>query len=329
MGESTAISWTDHTFNPWWGCTRVSPGCQHCYAEAFAKRTGNDVWGTSPRRFFGDKHWAEPLKWDRQAEADGRPHLVFCASMADVFEDRSELVEHRARLWDLIDRTPYLIWQLLTKRPENVLKLTPEGWHGAGFADRPERLWPPNVWIGTTVEDQQRADDRIPELLKVPAAVRFLSCEPLLGPVDVAAATIPGRNDWFNGTCGVRGYISAAGLTGADRHPDRCVCQNETTPHKHRAEPPHSCGRCLECSAYTPARPLAGIGWVIAGGESGPRHRPFDLDQARALRDQCAAAGVPFLFKQVGGFTPTAGGDLLDGEQLKAFPSEARRGARR
>ena len=107
MGETTAIGWTDHTFNPWWGCERVSPGCQHCYAERFAKRTGNDVWGrTAPRRFFGPKHWAEPERWNAAALRDGLPAFVFCASMADVFEDRRDLDGERARLFELIERTP-------------------------------------------------------------------------------------------------------------------------------------------------------------------------------------------------------------------------------
>lgn len=175
MGETTTISWTDHTFNPWWGCARVSPGCQHCYAESFAKRTGNAVWGKdSDRRRFGDNHWNEPLKWNRAAQGSGRPALVFCASMADVFEDRPDHEEDRIRLWDLIGRTPWLEWQLLTKRPENISRMAPD----LGY-------WPANVWLGCTVEDQQRADERIPHLLAVPASVRFLSMEPLLGPVDL------------------------------------------------------------------------------------------------------------------------------------------------
>lgn len=177
MGETTAISWTDHTFNPWWGCERVSPGCQNCYAEAFAKRTGHDVWGKNAgRRFFGDAHWAEPRKWNDAARERRWPALVFCSSMADVFEARPELDAPRARLFDLIEDTPHLRWQLLTKRPENVLSLVPARW----IYELPR-----NVWVGTTVEDQQRADERIPELIRIPADVRFLSCEPLLGPVDL------------------------------------------------------------------------------------------------------------------------------------------------
>jgi protein gp37 len=286
VGEATAISWTDHTFNPWWGCTRVSPGCQHCYAEAFAKRTGHDVWGTGDRRFFGDAHWAEPRKWDRQAEAEGRPHLVFCASMADVFEDRPELVEPRGQLFELIERTPHLIWQLLTKRPENVMPLAPEEWVMAGCE------FPPNVWIGTTVEDQQRADERISHLLEVPAPVRFLSCEPLLGPVVLPSRTLL---------------------------PDHHLCR----PNRMSGQVSPKSRSAMATMIREVGHRLGwrGIDWVICGGESGAGHRPLELDHARSLRDQCRATGVPFFFKQVGGQYPTSGGDLLDGERLHAMPA--------
>ena len=176
MGADSKIEWTHHTFNPWWGCQRVSPGCENCYAEAFAKRTGHGVWGpTADRRFFGDKHWAEPLKWNREAAAAGDRRRVFCASMADVFEDRRDLDDQRARLWKLISATPALDWLLLTKRPQNVDRLLP--------APRPG-----NVWLGVTAEDQKRADERIPELLRATwAAVRFVSYEPAIEVVDFSA----------------------------------------------------------------------------------------------------------------------------------------------
>jgi protein gp37 len=180
MGEASKIEWTDHTFNPWWGCARVSPGCQHCYAESFAKRYGHDVWGKNgARRFFGDKHWSEPVKWNAKAEAEGVRRRVFCASMADVFEDHPALPDQRDRLWDLIGRTPWLDWLLLTKRPENVAAMVPGG-----------HDWPANVWPGTTVEDQERASLRVPVFLGATwgATVRFLSCEPLLGPLDLTAS---------------------------------------------------------------------------------------------------------------------------------------------
>lgn len=180
MADKTGIEWTDHTFNPWWGCQKVSPGCSNCYAETLSKRFGKNIWGpphATDRRLFGDKHWHEPVKWNARAKREGRRARVFCASMADVFEDHPQVGAARRRLFDLIEQTQALDWQLLTKRPENVRAMVPELWNLTG--------WPRNVWLGTSVEDQQRADERIPALLDTPAAVRFLSCEPLLGPVDL------------------------------------------------------------------------------------------------------------------------------------------------
>lgn len=266
MGESTAIAWTDHTFNPWWGCTRVSPGCEHCYAEAFAKRTGKAEWGkNAERRFFGDKHWAEPKKWNAKAAREGVRRRVFCASMADVFEDRDDLNDARDVLFDLIMfETPWLDWQLLTKRPENVLRMVPPRWLDAEAYYGTDG-WPDNCWIGTTVEDQERAHLRIPHLLAIPAPVRFLSCEPLIGEVRLAR--------WLWNV-------------------------------EQGAQP----------------TPSNAIQWVIVGGESGPKYRPLDLRHARILQRECDHAGVPFFFKQVGGRTPTTGGDTLDGQTYKAFP---------
>ncbi len=176
MGRHSAIEWTDHTFNPWWGCVKVSPACAHCYAEAWAKRVGLDLWKeNSPRRFFSDRHWNEPLAWDRAASRERVRRRVFCASMADVFEVRDDLISWRKKLWDLIENTPHLDWLLLTKRPENAQSAVPWG-----------PRWPTNVWLGTTVENQEWARRRIPHLAKAPAAVRFLSCEPLLGPLDLS-----------------------------------------------------------------------------------------------------------------------------------------------
>ncbi|MEA2993080.1 MAG: hypothetical protein QOD40_2000, partial [Alphaproteobacteria bacterium] len=223
MGKNSAIEWTDHTFNPWWGCTKVSQACKFCYAEAWAKRTGAKVWGPkASRRFFGDAHWREPIRWDAEAAYSKSRPRVFCASMADVFEYRAELSPWREKLWDLIEQTPNLDWLLLTKRPQRI-RLMKRWAH-----------WPNNVWLGTTVEDQSSADVRIPELLENDATVRFLSCEPLVGPVDLEAAL------------------------------------------------------------------KAGVNWVIAGGESGGQSRPAHPSWFRRLRDQCAEAGVPFLFKQWG-----------------------------
>lgn len=192
MGKETGISWTHHTFNPWWGCVRVSAGCQACYAQAFDKRVGGANWGVNaPRRFFGEKYWQEPLKWNRAAEKEGQRKRVFCASMADVFEilpsghpDIKRMAEAREKLWDTIQQTPWLDWQLLTKRPENIAGMLPADW-GAGYE---------NVWLGTTIENQYAADKRIPILLQVPAAVRFLSIEPMLSAVDLSQWLKPERD---------------------------------------------------------------------------------------------------------------------------------------
>jgi protein gp37 len=182
VGKDTKIAWCDHTFNPWWGCQRVSPGCEHCYAESFSKRVGLKVWGpTSDRRFFGDKHWAEPLKWARDAERDGVRRRVFCASMADVLEDRRDLDPWREKLRSLIGATPSLDWLLLTKRPENAA-LMYEGL----------RRWPDNVWLGTTTENQEYYDRRWPILARIPARVLFVSHEPALGPLQIKAAEVRG-----------------------------------------------------------------------------------------------------------------------------------------
>ncbi|WP_128380320.1 DUF5131 family protein [Streptomyces cavernae] len=175
MGDNTSIEWTDHTFNPWWGCSRVSPGCKNCYADQFARRWGLDLFHRGgERRMLSDQYWRKPLAWNRQAKDTGRPRRVFTASMADVFEDHPQVTEARERLWQLIGQTPWLRWQLLTKRPENIATMAP--WSDA---------WPDHVWIGTSVEDQRYAEERIPLLLKVNASVRFLSCEPLVEQIDL------------------------------------------------------------------------------------------------------------------------------------------------
>lgn len=258
MGETTAIAWTQHTFNPYWGCTKISPGCDNCYAEAFDKRvfpSRGSVelmglaregkpdepgpakamhWGKgAPRRTFGDAHWNEPLKWNRAAEKAGKPALVFCASMAD-WCDADAPPGTLERLHALWRATPWLRWQMLTKRPGRIARSLPPDW-GNGY---------PNVWLGTTVENQEYAEQRIPLLLSVPAVVRFLSMEPLLGPVSLSL-----RDDEL----------------GASRNTLRM-----------------------------------GISWVIVGGESGHRARPFNLSWARSIKDQCYEAGVPFFMKQLG-----------------------------
>jgi len=176
MGKHSHIEWTDHTFNPWWGCSKVSPACQHCYAETITVRFGGATWGArGQRRFFGPEHWREPIKWNLEAERQSRRFRVFCASMADVYEDRADLLSERQKLWKIIELTPSLDWLLLTKRPENAERLSPWGKH-----------WPANVWLGTSVENQEWAEKRIPVISAIPAKIRFLSCEPLLGPLNLS-----------------------------------------------------------------------------------------------------------------------------------------------
>lgn len=170
---------------------KVSAACDHCYAETWAKRLGEQVWGPgADRRFFGDAHWREPLKWNKDAAEQNVRRRVFCASMADVFENRADLVEPRLRLLRLIEETPHLDWLLLTKRIHLVRKQLPKGY-----------ALPGNVWLGATVENQEVADKRIKYLLEFETpSVRFLSCEPLLGPIDLTRyLVLSSRNtrvDW-------------------------------------------------------------------------------------------------------------------------------------
>jgi protein gp37 len=183
MGSNSSIEWTHHTFNTHWGCTKVSPACDNCYAEAFSKRVGFSdtgskfpIWGKdAERRFFGDKHWAEPLKWNRAAEKAGERKRVFCGSMCDVMEDREDLFAPRRRLYNLIEATPHLDWLLLTKRPQNFRRFLPNEW----LAD-PR----PNVWGMTTVEGSSYRW-RASALAETPFVVRGLSCEPLLEDINL------------------------------------------------------------------------------------------------------------------------------------------------
>lgn len=265
--KNTKISWAHHTFNPWWGCEKVSPACDFCYAEAFSKRVGKKVWGKdAPRRAASDSYWMEPFNWDYEAQRAKTRHRVFCASMADVFEARTDLDPLRERLWQTIGSTPFLDWLLLTKRPENILQMTPGHFWGPKDPIR-------NVWVGTTVENQRRADERLPFLARVRAAVRFVSAEPLLGPLD---------------------------LTGYFPKPMyHCgACGHEFMRPEHPA-----CGTFKN----TPTSYFMGIDWVVAGGESGPHARPTNPLWVRALRDQCKEREIPFHFKQWGEWAPHGG----------------------
>ena len=179
MAGNTKIEWTDHTFSPWRGCQKVSPGCDHCYAEAITLRFKHASWGPGAERTLqSDKYWQQPFRWNKAAQKAGERRRVFCASMADVFDNAAPLSE-RQRLWALIWATPNLDWQILTKRPENMAKMLPADW-GDGW---------PNVWLGISAEDQERYDHRWPILADVPAVVRFVSYEPALGPVSMMPKT--------------------------------------------------------------------------------------------------------------------------------------------
>jgi len=225
-----------------------------------------DAWGppeTSTR--VRTKTWNQPLAWNRKAEKEGRRCRVFCASLGDVFEHNAQVAQWRLDLWDLIDATPKLDWLLLTKRPENIMDFVPELWkHG---------FWPAHVLPGTSIEDQATADKRIPLLLQIPAPVRFVSAEPLLGPVN--AERYMYDSGYYCWNCG---YEPSGNI------------------HKYNLFTCAQCGAVWDGTHY--------INWVIVGGESGPHARPMRPDWARSLRDQCQNAGVPFFFKQQGEWLP-------------------------
>jgi protein gp37 len=270
MAENSKIEWCDHTFNPWIGCTKVGPGCDGCYAarqDAFRRWTP-EGWG-GPRRRTSDTTWKDPGKWNAQAEREGRRFRVFCASLADVFDNQVP-AGWRRDLFNLILSTPHLDWLLLTKRIGNAARMIAETLPDnikALPADHP-LAWPwPHVWIGATVVNQEEADRDIQKLLAVPARVRFLSIEPMLGPIDLTRIDIDGDLEIYP----LKGTTDCV-----DGEGDPC--------------------------ADVPA-----LDWVIAGGESGPHARPMHPDWARSLRDQCAEAGVPFLFKQWGEWIPMMG----------------------
>jgi len=279
MAENTNIEWADHTFNPWQGCTKVSPGCDHCYAEARQdKRLHVVQWGPGqPRK--RTKTWGDPVKWNK-AHAEffaehGRRQRVFCASLADVF-DNEVPPQWRVDLFRLIADTPNLDWLLLTKRIGNAAAMIEQAVAGVLSARQPTKtpIWPwPNVWLGATIVNQEEADRDIPKLLATPARVRFLSMEPLLGPVDV------------------RRFLGEQ-------------CREGSVPHW--SGDPDRTMACPRCGGAELVGGCSGVDWVIVGGESGPGARPTHPDWVRSLRDQCKAAGVPFLFKQWGEWAPWA-----------------------
>ena len=301
MADQTNIEWSDSTFNPWIGCTKVSPACDNCYAEAWAQRFNDVAWG-APGQGAGDRrrtsaaNWKKPEKWNDEHEAffaeHGRRRRVFCASLSDVFDNHRGITSGwHGDVWALIDRTPNLDWLLLTKRPQNIGKMLPETYGMPAW----EEGWN-NVWLGTTVENQKQADKRIPALLEVPAKVRFLSMEPLLEEVDISNWLWP---------------LQAC----AD-----CPCPDPLTDDSRKED-------CCQSPEILPPA----IDWIIAGGESGENARSMQPGWIKALQWHCEQAEVPFLFKQWGEFAPDENGHMhrvgkkkagrmLNGQTFDGFP---------
>jgi protein gp37 len=293
MTGDTSIEWTDAVWNPTTGCDRVSAGCDHCYAMTMAKRLKG--MGSAAYQLDGDPRtsgpgflaheWPAALDWPLRKT---KPLRIFVNSMSDLFHANIS-DDYIARVFAVMAQCPQHTFQILTKRHARMKALL----SSSAFAelvdlacggDGTTSLLPlPNVWLGVSVESQQWADIRIAALADTPAAVRFLSCEPLLGPVDLTAY-LP-QPAWSSTTPfdGVLHLLSQGGR-----------CDHQQTAFGYR----HEVAKCRQC---TNGRRIS---WVIVGGESGPGARPMHPDWARSLRNQCAAAGVPFLFKQWGEWAP-------------------------
>ena len=342
MAENSHIGWTDHTFNPWIGCLKVSPGCKNCYAEVdtFARRErsrGRELWGpNSLRHRTSSAYWNKPINWNYihwcecskcgwrgdwnktkpNYELHGSPSCplcmgsvkssrqrVFCASMADVFEDHPALNIWREDLFQLIEQTPNLDWLLLTKRPENV-----------------KRELPGNVWLGVSVEDQKHAKKRIPLLQKIDAKLKFLSCEPMLDYIDLSFAVEPDEDAWSE--------VHAS--RDDDDEPEEFVqeCEAELDWVNYGNElvynPEHrEWSERQRMSAGFKTLKHGVIDWVICGGESGPHRREMMIHWAEMLYAECKQAGIPFFMKQDSGSKPGKQGRLSDELwSIKEFPNE-------
>lgn len=316
MGKETAISWCDHTFNPWWGCTKVSPACDNCYAERDAKRysPGQPLWGThAPRRFFGFSHWKSPTSWDAAARRAGVRRRVFCASMADVFENHPDVATSRETLFDVIRATPNLDWLLLTKRVGNIERMLPADW-GDGY---------PNVWLGFSAVTQEELNRDVPKIVRIPAAVRFASLEPqleLLSFTDIPASR--GQEP----CCGGRNHPECAWCHGTgvrNRHPLDWVIQGgESGPY---ARPIHVDWIRLmrdECDQVNVPYHFKQWGeWISSD------HLPPEQEMTSKLRahwnggDWSVDEGTDILHDgdhvKVG---KALAGDWIDGKQWKQFP---------
>ena len=287
---STGIEWTDETWNPVTGCTNISPGCDNCYAEKITNRFKLHPWGQVTMH---EDRLVQPSKWKT-------PRKIFLCSMGDLF--------HSDVPWDFIEQVfitmvnnPQHTFQVLTKRPGRMEWWINNYWLPT-FASVSNQL-PPNIWIGTSVENEKYAR-RLNCLAKIPAAVRFVSYEPALGPVDFTKWLRP----------------------------------SAVTVHADLERP--GVAEAVASIAQAAFRRQWGLSWVIAGGESGPSARPAHADWFRAVRDQCQAAGVPFFFKQWGEWAPNgemipgqelismvrvgkkAAGALLDGREWRQFPND-------
>lgn len=290
MGDKTRIEWTDATWGPVTGCTKVSSGCDNCYAESIATRfAGTKAYPDGFKVTLRPERLDQPLRWKR-------PRRIFVNSMSDLFhQDVPD--EYIARVWAVMALAPQHTFQVLTKRHGRMRSLlsSPTFPRMVEAAARPlanerrldwleSRGWTyplPNVWLGVSVEDQKTADLRIPALLDTPAAVRWLSCEPLLGPVDLSDHI----DRWCEDDCGTCDW-------------GHCNQAAVAVRRDYTHDDPNYVSMLSVCAAHR------GIDWVVVGGESGPRARPMHPDWARSLRDQCAAAGVPLVFKQWGEWAP-------------------------
>lgn len=311
MADHSKIEWTDATANVINGCSLASPGCTNCYAMKQAHRTDVRRGLTKPSKggmvWTGEVRFHEPallkvLGWQK-------PRMIFWNAHGDMFhpEVPDEWID---RCFAVMALTPQHVHQVLTKRSARMREYLTALTHGGrgilsamsdlGYENADaniEALYRaplekartpipplPNVWLGVSVEDQQRADERIPDLLATPAAVRWLSCEPLLGPVDLRH---------------VRRY-NPRGLPWID------ALRGLVTRGQYLARSPSECSFATSTQCIPPELPR--LDWIVAGGESGPKARPMHPDWARSLRDQCSAAGVPFFFKQWGEWVPATEG---------------------
>ncbi len=282
MGEITGISWCDHSWSPWIGCTKVSPACDGCYAaHLMDTRLGRVEWGPhGERRRTSADYWRQPLRWNKAAAKAGRRETVF-PSLCDPFDNQAA-PELRAEAFALMRSYESLVWLLLTKRPQNIIKMA----EAAGGL-------PPNAAIGATCEDQKRADINVPHLLEAKAALRpafaFLSCEPLLGPISL-------EEDWVSGES--FGHAD-------DCHDDLCALNGDM----------HSCsGQVFE-------RPcLDWI--ITGGETDQGKHkgRPTNPQWFRDIRDQCAYAGIPFHHKQNGEWVSVSEVEGFVGNEIHEFP---------